>query len=389
MDGGLKRLVRILHDFCICPPPPANPALIYSLSPPNACPPRPVPTLNPHSFDKHAAYRFSLAFQCVVNIGVRGSEPIRSRVVQAGTLDVVGCIVEAWLANKGFAVGPSSSAIGMPREIREQRLARRQARRNREATELARVLERQIQVESFIRLECAATGVDVYVRPTPTFSFFSCANGQSHRMNPWTYPLRQVLTPSCLPLPLPTLRCVILHLRNQTPPPPPTLPPQLHPWAPTRPLGLSSSPAAYKPTQPSPVHAVLDSFTADGSFSRAVETAHSTVPPLRSHSHRLPTYAGAPCKCFKTFVVPDLALTFITFWRQLHLQAFHTMYSIVYIQGLSIIIRILSNLPLLLPINLLFPLPFFLICFFGSYCTFCLILLFLILIDLLANTKTR
>jgi hypothetical protein len=46
------------------------------------------PVLNPTSYDRHAAYRFSLAFQCVVNIGVRGSEEIRRRVVQAGTLEV-------------------------------------------------------------------------------------------------------------------------------------------------------------------------------------------------------------------------------------------------------------------------------------------------------------
>ena len=98
-----------LHEFCICASPPENPAILYGLIPPNYRPPKLAPTLNPHSFDKHAAYRFSLAFQCVVNIGVRVSEPIRSRVVQAGTLDVVGCILEAWLANKGFAVGPSSS----------------------------------------------------------------------------------------------------------------------------------------------------------------------------------------------------------------------------------------------------------------------------------------
>ncbi|KAF8885468.1 hypothetical protein BD779DRAFT_1471594 [Infundibulicybe gibba] len=151
MDGGLERLVRILHDFCICPPPPDNPAILYGLSPPNARPPKLVPTLNPQSFDKHAAYRFSLAFQCVVNIGVRGSEPIRSRVVQAGTLDVVGCVLEAWLANKGFAVGPSSSATGMPRETREQRQARRNAqaeqRQKAEASALSRALQRQIQIE--------------------------------------------------------------------------------------------------------------------------------------------------------------------------------------------------------------------------------------------------
>ncbi|KAJ7278531.1 hypothetical protein C8J57DRAFT_1577242 [Mycena rebaudengoi] len=62
-----------------------------------------------------------------VNLGVRGSEPIRSRVVQVGTLDVVGCILEAWLAGRGFVVGPSTSATGLPRESREARAARRVA----------------------------------------------------------------------------------------------------------------------------------------------------------------------------------------------------------------------------------------------------------------------
>ncbi|KII84339.1 hypothetical protein PLICRDRAFT_57745 [Plicaturopsis crispa FD-325 SS-3] len=162
MDGGLERLVRILHDFCMCPPPPDNPAILYGLSPPNARPAKLVPTLNPTSFDKHAAYRFSLAFQCVVNIGVRGSEPIRSRVVQAGTLDVVGCILEAWLANKGFAVGPSSSATGMPRESREQRMARRQAQadqmRREEADQLARALQRRIEDRTIQRIEHDGSG---------------------------------------------------------------------------------------------------------------------------------------------------------------------------------------------------------------------------------------
>ena len=44
---------------------------------------------------------------------------IRSRVILAGTLDVVACILEAWLVSKGFAVGPSSSATGMLRETKE------------------------------------------------------------------------------------------------------------------------------------------------------------------------------------------------------------------------------------------------------------------------------
>jgi hypothetical protein len=179
MDGGLERLVRILHDFCMCPPPPENPSVLYGLSPPNARPPKLVPTLNPQSFDKHAAYRFSLAFQCVVNIGVRGSEDIRGRVVQAGTLDVVGCILEAWLANKGFAVGPSTSATGMPRETREQRLARRQAqaeqRQREEAAELERALHRQIAVDHLMRLERAATGIDIFDEVSFFVPFFFLA----------------------------------------------------------------------------------------------------------------------------------------------------------------------------------------------------------------------
>ncbi|KAH8104345.1 hypothetical protein DFH11DRAFT_1883472 [Phellopilus nigrolimitatus] len=91
-DDGLDRLVRLLRDFCLSPPPPENPSAIYGLSPPGL----------PHP--------------PVVNIGV----------VQAGTLEVVACVLEAWLASKGFDVGSSASASGIPRETREQRLLRRQ-----------------------------------------------------------------------------------------------------------------------------------------------------------------------------------------------------------------------------------------------------------------------
>lgn len=145
MDGGLERLVRILHEFCMCPPPPDNQSILYGLSAPSAQPAKLVPTLNPKSYDKQAAYRFSLAFQSVVNIGVRGSEQIRARVVQAGTLEVVGCILEAWLASKGF--GPASSGRGLSRETREQRQARRaeqaELRQRQQVAELARALQRQ------------------------------------------------------------------------------------------------------------------------------------------------------------------------------------------------------------------------------------------------------
>ncbi|KAK2467229.1 hypothetical protein APHAL10511_000778 [Amanita phalloides] len=151
MDGGLERLISILWDFCLSPPPPENPTVVYGLTPSGYRPPKSAPSLNPTNFDKHAAYRFSLAFKCIGNIGVRGSEPIRIRVVQAGALDVVGCVLEAWLASKGFAIGPSSSATGISRETREQRQARRLAhaeqRQREEAAALARALQRQVQFE--------------------------------------------------------------------------------------------------------------------------------------------------------------------------------------------------------------------------------------------------
>ena len=117
MDGSLECLVKLLQGFCYgffySPPVPEN-LLIYGLLPPH--PPKQMPTLNAAQFDEYAAYRFSLAFLCVVNIGVRRIEQTR-RVIQAGTLNVVGCILEAWLTSKGFSVGPSSN---VPWDTREQ-----------------------------------------------------------------------------------------------------------------------------------------------------------------------------------------------------------------------------------------------------------------------------
>ncbi|EJD38564.1 hypothetical protein AURDEDRAFT_172328 [Auricularia subglabra TFB-10046 SS5] len=176
-DGGLERLVRILRDFCQAPPPPESPQTFYGLMPP--APPS-GPSKKPggapadvKNFDRAAAYRFSLAFQCVANIGVRGSEPIRSRVVQAGTLDVVGCVLESWLQSKGFAVLPSSSASGLPRESKEQRLARRQQlaqqQQAQQAAEIARALERARQIQEasslYHAVQPAAPPVNLPRRP--------------------------------------------------------------------------------------------------------------------------------------------------------------------------------------------------------------------------------
>ena len=65
--------------------------------------------------DRQVSLRHSLAFQCVVNIGVRGSEAIRTRVVQAGALDLVAQILESWLKQRGVAIfaGPLGSQLAV------------------------------------------------------------------------------------------------------------------------------------------------------------------------------------------------------------------------------------------------------------------------------------
>ncbi|KAF8579791.1 hypothetical protein K439DRAFT_1648385 [Ramaria rubella] len=78
MDGGLERLVRLLRDYCAHPPLPEPPSQFYGLFPPThkstatQAKARASPYDPKRPFDRAAAYRFSLAFQCVVNIGVRG-----------------------------------------------------------------------------------------------------------------------------------------------------------------------------------------------------------------------------------------------------------------------------------------------------------------------------
>jgi hypothetical protein len=64
-DGGLERLVKILATC--------------------------------QHTDKHSLWKWSLAFQCVVNVGVRGTEAIRSRVVEAGAIHVVLAILQNFI----------------------------------------------------------------------------------------------------------------------------------------------------------------------------------------------------------------------------------------------------------------------------------------------------
>jgi hypothetical protein len=113
LDGGLERLLHILRQSAI-PRPPSPPPDLYGLS---ISPSIPASTglLSP---DRAIAYRFSLAFQCVSNVGVRGSEQIRTRVVQAGVLDVVAQVLEVWLRSRGLSteagpLGNPSSRAGL------------------------------------------------------------------------------------------------------------------------------------------------------------------------------------------------------------------------------------------------------------------------------------
>lgn len=94
--SGLGSFVFSFHNFCLsCHRHQRNPSAIFGLSPPGFPRSNFLPALNSKSFDRHAAYRFLLVFQCIVKIGIHGSEPIRSRAVQAGTLEVVRCVLEA------------------------------------------------------------------------------------------------------------------------------------------------------------------------------------------------------------------------------------------------------------------------------------------------------
>ncbi|KAI8086559.1 uncharacterized protein BX664DRAFT_336141 [Halteromyces radiatus] len=66
LDGGLERLVRILSPQHLEP-------------------------------ERRSLWKWSLAFQCVVNVGVRGTEQIRTKVVEAGMIPIVLRVLENFL----------------------------------------------------------------------------------------------------------------------------------------------------------------------------------------------------------------------------------------------------------------------------------------------------
>lgn len=75
LDGGLERLIRILRSVPKTPPSHRSAT----------------------TKEMQAVWKWSLAFQCVINIGVRGSENVRTRVVEAGMVPVTIKVLESYL----------------------------------------------------------------------------------------------------------------------------------------------------------------------------------------------------------------------------------------------------------------------------------------------------
>ncbi|WVN86315.1 uncharacterized protein L203_101478 [Cryptococcus depauperatus CBS 7841] len=131
IDGGLERLLDILRESRLPKEAPA-PQDLWGLNGP--------PTARVITMERANSLKHSLAFQCVVNIGVRGSETIRTRVVQSGALDLVAQILESWLRDHGISIysGPLGSqgavdafAAGLPVPGTEN-LKRREKKEDRE-----------------------------------------------------------------------------------------------------------------------------------------------------------------------------------------------------------------------------------------------------------------
>ncbi|KAJ9127818.1 hypothetical protein QFC24_000102 [Naganishia onofrii] len=111
-DGGLERLLEIMQESALPRDQCFEPNFDwFGLRGP--------PTASILTQAQQVALKHSLAFQCVVNIGVRGSETIRTRLVQSGALNVVAQIMEVWLQQKGVWIypGPLGSQVSVERAI--------------------------------------------------------------------------------------------------------------------------------------------------------------------------------------------------------------------------------------------------------------------------------
>ena len=153
VDGGLERLLEILKESALPRRYANTEADWYSLRGPH--------TATIINYNQQISLRHSLAFQCVVNIGVRGSENVRTRLVQSGALDVVAQIMEVWLQGKGVSIEPGSlgSQAAVDRAAaggsHPWNLASRSRERHRERA--TRERERQARTHSLPSANEAAT----------------------------------------------------------------------------------------------------------------------------------------------------------------------------------------------------------------------------------------
>lgn len=113
-DGGLERILDILR-CSILPQDRADKMQdLWGLNGPV--------TARIISIERARSLKHSLAFQSLVNVGVRGTEAIRTRVVQAGALDIVAQILETWLIFHEIAIIAhplgSQAAVDASRENR-------------------------------------------------------------------------------------------------------------------------------------------------------------------------------------------------------------------------------------------------------------------------------
>ncbi|PWN54452.1 hypothetical protein IE53DRAFT_365450 [Violaceomyces palustris] len=99
LDGGLERLIRILRTV---PKTPSSTSRSISVK------------------EMQAIWKWSLAFQCVVNIGVRGSENVRTRVVEAGMVPVTVKVLESFLRGVDQAREEKKRESGESRESRQR-----------------------------------------------------------------------------------------------------------------------------------------------------------------------------------------------------------------------------------------------------------------------------
>ncbi|PWN98297.1 hypothetical protein FA09DRAFT_24768 [Tilletiopsis washingtonensis] len=105
VDGGLERLIRILRQVPKAPSAAAARA-------------------GAGSKELQACWKWSLAFQCVINIGVRGSESVRTRVVEAGMVPITVRVLENYLR-----------AMDMAREERKRDAHQSRSRTERRSVE--------------------------------------------------------------------------------------------------------------------------------------------------------------------------------------------------------------------------------------------------------------